>query len=90
MLTLLNVSLPYVPWVKSVFSDPKMKVGILFVNTETCRVLADRLLAQGNKVALACIDCFEVEVARQIINELQIAGKQQGEHIKILIVKTPT
>ena len=60
------------------------------LKNESCRVLAERLLSQGYEVAFSCLDCFELEVARQMINELEIAGKQQGEHIKILIVKTPT
>ena len=64
----------------------KMKVAFCAINNETCRSLADRLLTQGIKVTFLCLDCFDIEVASQMIDELKVVGKEQGEHIKILLV----
>ena len=68
------------------FFQIRMKVAFCAINNETCRSLADRLLTQGIKVTFLCLDCFDIDRASDMINELKVVGREQGEHIKILLV----
>ena len=59
-------------------SEFKMKVGFLFPNSEVSRNLAARLLESNIEVEFFCPDKLDVEVAQNIIFEMNILGRELG------------
>ena len=57
-------------------SEFKMKVGFLFPNSEVSRNLAARLLESNIEVEFFCPDKLDVEVAQNIIFEMNILGRE--------------
>ena len=53
-----------------------MKVGFLFPNSEVSRNLAARLLESNIEVEFFCPDKLDVEVAQNIIFEMNILGRE--------------
>ena len=54
-----------------------MRVGILFPNNETSRFLGIRLLESGIGVKFLCPQQLDEDVAKDIIADLEIVGKEQ-------------
>ena len=52
-----------------------MKVGIVNPISESCRVLANKLLDVGSEVAFLCLDQLDVDLAQHMIQELTVVGK---------------
>ena len=63
---------------KNDVSEFKMKVGFLFPNSEVSRNLAARLLESNIEVEFFCPDKLDVEVAQNIIFEMNILGRELG------------
>ena len=57
-------------------SEFKMKVGFIFPNSEVSRNLAARLLESNIEVEFFCPDKLDVEVAQNIIFEMNILGRE--------------
>ena len=63
---------------KNDISEFKMKVRFLFPNSEVSRNLAARLLESNIEVEFFCPDKLDVEVAQNIIFEMNILGRELG------------
>ena len=63
---------------KNDISEFKMKVGFLFPNSEVSRNLAARLLESNIEVDFFCPDKLDVEVAQNIIFEMNFLGRELG------------
>ena len=61
---------------KKDISEFEMKVGFLFPNSEVSRNLAARLLESNIEVEFFCPDKLDVEVAQNIIFEMNILGRE--------------
>ena len=55
-----------------------MRVGFLFPSSETARFIAAKLLETGYDVVFYCPDVFDLDIASNIIYELNILGKEQN------------
>ena len=55
-----------------------MKVAILFPNSESSRNLAAKLLDSGYTVSFYCPDNFDLDIAQNIITEMNILGEEQN------------
>ena len=56
-----------------------MKVGFMHPNNETSRFLATKLLETGNEVAFLCSDKLDLDIAENIIFELNMIGVEQDK-----------
>ena len=56
-----------------------MKVGFIHPNNETSRFLATKLLETGNEVAFLCSDKLDLDIAENIIFELNMIGVEQDK-----------
>ena len=55
-----------------------MKVAILFPNNESCRYLCSKLLETGAKVMFYCPDNYDLDIAQNMITEMNILGEEQN------------
>ena len=55
-----------------------MKVAILFPNNESSRNLCSKLLEAGSTVVFYCPDSFDLDIAQNIITEMNILGEEQN------------
>ena len=60
-----------------------MKVAYIFPNSTSARFSAVRLLETKHKVVFYCPQKFDLEIAQNMINELNIIGKEQNEILEI-------
>ena len=56
-----------------------MKIAILFPNNESSRYIGAKLLETRNDVAFYCPDKVHLEIAQDMIFELNILGKEQNQ-----------
>ena len=59
------------------FNLSKMKVAILFPNTESSRFVSTRLLENGYEVVYFCPDKLDLDFAQNQIFELNMVGREQ-------------
>ena len=55
-----------------------IKIVILYPNSESTRILCSKLLESGYDVAFYCPDSLDLDIAQNIICEMNILGREQN------------